>query len=119
MSNDLEDIDVRQFKLSNSEDLVALVTAKNDKYIMVERPAVVYCTSDGRFKLEPWFQLSSHGSFKINRDQIISSAVVDNDIKETYIKFATYVTQSIDMDETDYADNDYELTHDIDLTKIH
>lgn len=113
MSKEFKDVNIRQFKLSNSEDLVAYVTGSNDHYILVERPAVVYCTNDGRFKLQPWFQLSSHDNYKINRLQIISDIEVDDSVKEAYIQFSTYIDDDSfdDVSELDTIDHTNMIKH--------
>lgn len=105
MSKELNDIPVRQFKLSNSEDLLGLVTGTNEHYIFVERPAVVYITQDGRFRLEPWFQLSSQNNYKININQVISSIEVDDSVKAIYLQYATHLE---DMEYSTDDDSDYE-----------
>jgi hypothetical protein len=97
--NEVKDLDIRQFKLSNSENVIGLVVDRSSKnYVIVERPVIAYCYKDGSYKLEPWFELSDHKVFKINKNHIVSSIEIDNIVKATYIQYVTSVFDQIDIE---------------------
>ena len=98
MSKDLKDINIRQIKLSNNDNLIALVSNKTKDYLTVERPALMFYTDVDRYQLEPWFELSDQNTYKINRIHVISDMEVAESIKEIYIKYSTSVSIANDND---------------------
>ena len=50
-----EKINIRQFKLMNGEEIIALVTQKEPDSYIVERPFVIRSNIIGGFAFLPWF----------------------------------------------------------------
>jgi len=82
-------LNIRQFKLLNGEEIIALVSEKTDSgaYI-IERPFKINHGMIGGFYFVPWFPFSSQKLFKLHQGKIIYHVEIDEDIKEEYIKLA-------------------------------
>lgn len=102
----IKNIDVRHFKLTNSEDLICYVQSSSEHAFIVERPAVVKVTSDGVFTFGDWFPFSDKKVFKIMKRFVINHTEVVEETKESYIK---YSCQDMIMNEIDRDENEYEL----------
>ena len=88
-SNDMENkLNVRQFKLLNGEEIVALVTQKESGSFIVERPFLIRSNLVGGFVFLPWFPFSSQRIFKIANENILHHVEIDEDMKTEYIKLA-------------------------------
>ena len=84
-------ISVRQFKLMNGEEIVALVKEK-DKLkgtFTIERPYLIKNNLIGGYAFMPWFPFSSQKLFKINMTSVLHHVEIDPDMKEEYIRLAT------------------------------
>jgi len=82
-------INIRQFKLSNGEEIIALVNERTDngEYI-IERPFKISSGMVGGFYFHPWFAFSSQKMFKLSKDKILYHVEIDEEIKSEYIKLA-------------------------------
>ena len=82
-------LNIRQFKLLNGEEIIALVNEKTDtgEYI-IERPFKVNSGMFNGFYFVPWFPFSSQKLFKLTKEKIIYHVELDEDIKQEYIKLA-------------------------------
>lgn len=88
-SNNMENkLNVRQFKLLNGEEIVALVTQKESGSFIVERPFLIRSNIVGGFVFLPWFPFSSQRIFKIANENILHHVEIDEDMKTEYIKLA-------------------------------
>jgi len=119
-SNKMEDkINVRQFKLLNGEEIIALVTQKESGSYIVERPFLIRSNIVGGFLFMPWFPFSSQKIFKIARENILHHVEIDEDMKTEYIRLAADGNmrpkmnikpphQSVLDDLTDYINDTFE-----------
>jgi len=82
-------LNIRQFKLLNGEEIIALVSEKTESgaYI-IERPFKINHGMIGGFYFVPWFPFSSQKLYKLHQGKIIYHVEIDEDIKEEYIKLA-------------------------------
>ena len=82
-------LNIRQFKLLNGEEIIALVSEKTESgaYI-IERPFEINHGMIGGFYFVPWFPFSSQKLYKLHQGKIIYHVEIDEDIKEEYIKLA-------------------------------
>tara|TARA_B100000963_G_scaffold355111_1_gene372773 strand:- start:320 stop:730 length:411 start_codon:yes stop_codon:yes gene_type:complete len=82
-------LNIRQFKLLNGEEIIALVNEKTEsgEYI-IERPFKVNSGMIGGFYFVPWFPFSSQKLFKLTKEKIIYHVELDEDVKQEYIKLA-------------------------------
>lgn len=101
----IKNVDIRHFKLTNSEDLICYVQSSSEHAFIVERPAVVRVTDQGVFTFGDWFPFSDKKVFKIMKRFVINHTEVVDETKESYIK---YTCQDM-ISEINHDDNDYEL----------
>lgn len=89
INKNMNSLNIRQFKLLNGEEIIALVSEKTDSgsYI-IERPFKINYGMIGGFYFVPWFPFSSQKLFKLHQGKIVYHAEIDEDIKEEYIKLA-------------------------------
>ena len=85
----MTNLNIRQFKLLNGEEIIALVSEKTESgaYI-IERPSKINHGMIGGFYFVPWFPFSSQKLYKLHQGKIIYHVEIDEDIKEEYIKLA-------------------------------
>tara|TARA_R110000796_G_scaffold122454_1_gene236815 strand:+ start:1512 stop:1892 length:381 start_codon:yes stop_codon:yes gene_type:complete len=102
----IKNIDIRHFKLTNSEDLICYVQSSSEHAFIVERPAVVRVSLDGTFTFGDWFPFSDKKMFKIMKRFVINHTEVVEETKESYIK---YSCQDIIRDEINRDIEEYEL----------
>ena len=89
INKNMTNLNIRQFKLLNGEEIIALVSEKTESgaYI-IERPFKINHGMIGGFYFVPWFPFSSQKLFKLHQGKIIYHVEIDEDIKEEYIKLA-------------------------------
>ena len=86
-------LNIRQFKLLNGEEIIALVNEKDDLNYFIERPYKVNAGMVGGFYFVPWFPFSSQTLFKLSREKIVYHAEIDEDMKVEYVKLASEFTK--------------------------
>ena len=86
-----EKINIRQFKLMNGEEIIALVTQKEPNSYIVERPFVIRTNIIGGFAFLPWFPFSGQKIFKIENSHILHHVEIDEELKMEYIRLAANV----------------------------
>ena len=84
----MEDLNIRHFKLSNGDDIIGLVAAKNKDSYIIERPVIVQTNLLGGFHFTPWFPFSDAKNFKILMSNIVQHVSIGEDAKDAYIQFA-------------------------------
>lgn len=85
----MKDLNIRQFKLLNGEEIIALVSEKTESgAYLIERPFVIKSGMIGGFYFVPWFPFSSQKVFKLHQGKVVYHAEIDDDIKEDYIRLA-------------------------------
>ena len=85
-----EKINIRQFKLMNGEEIIALVSSKEPKAYIVERPFVIRSNIIGGIAILPWFPFSGQKIFKISNNHILHHVEIDDDLKTEYIRLAAH-----------------------------
>jgi hypothetical protein len=83
----MEDLNIRHFKLINGEDIVGIVSTKNEDNWMIERPVLVSNNMLGGYSFSPWFPFSNTKMHKVLFRDIVNSTGIDPDVKESYLKF--------------------------------
>ena len=86
----IKDLPIRQFKLMNGDEIIALVESDNEGNYLVDRPfkIKVNAIKTDMFNLVPWFDLSLSNTFTIDKSMVVAHATVADPIKESYLKFA-------------------------------
>ena len=112
-------INIRQFKLMNGEEIIALVTQKEPDSYIVERPFVIRSNIIGGFAFLPWFPFSGQKIFKISNEHILHHVEIEEDLKTEYIRLASHhmkpklvgVQQNPDQMLKDFEDFMEEMEH--------
>ena len=125
----MEALDIRHFKLMNGEEIVALVSVKNNDNWIVERPVTVHANLAGGYSFAPWFPFSDAKTFKILKKDIVQHVGVADTIKETYVNYALQLSKPQQPDspksddqilqeiENRLYNQEEEITEDIELGK--
>ena len=85
-----EKINIRQFKLMNGEEIIALVMQKEPKAYIIERPFVIKSNIIGGFAIFPWFPFSGQKIFKISNNHILHHVEIVDELKTEYIRLAAH-----------------------------
>tara|TARA_R110000868_G_scaffold119820_1_gene317901 strand:+ start:55 stop:447 length:393 start_codon:yes stop_codon:yes gene_type:complete len=91
----MEDLNIRHFKLVNGEDIIAIVSSKNDDNWLVERPVVITNNILGGYQFSPWFPFSNTKAHRILMDKIVNSTSIDPDVKVSYLDFVLNLKRRI------------------------
>jgi hypothetical protein len=86
---ELNDVNIRHFKLSNGEELIALVQGEEDQLIKLESPMEVHREvrmNSQSFMFTKWLPLSKVDECLLNPMHIVSHVECDNDVKERYVR---------------------------------
>ena len=78
---------IRQFKLLNGDDIIAVLQTKNPDNYIIERPVAVVANMFGQLTFNHWFPLSSQKIFKLYKNRCIQHVPIDSDIEAAYTKF--------------------------------
>ena len=89
-----EEIQIRHFKLINGDQIIAAVNSKNKDNWFLGTPVQVSNALLGGFSFSPWFPFSTEENYKVKFHNVIQSTLVDNDIKEAYIKFVLQLKEN-------------------------
>lgn len=96
----MEELNIRNFKLINGDNIIALVSSDNKDNYMVERPISVYSTMLGGYQFSPWFPFSDQKRYTIYKNNIMVSSNVVEEIKKEYIKYALSAKQAFEPPES-------------------
>ena len=106
---ELDDTNIRHFKLSSGEEVVAVVSGSTkDKMITLEHAMRVHImlTETGyKFMFSNWQPMSKDDTCQVNPMHIISHVECANDIKERYVRMCIRSTEDDNRTEED-LDND-------------
>lgn len=96
----MEELNIRNFKLINGDNIIALVSNDNRDNYMIERPVSVYSTMIGGYQFTPWFPFSEQKRYSIDKHNIIDSSSVVDSIKKEYIKYALSAQKAFEPPES-------------------
>jgi len=80
-------LNIRHFKLLNGEQIIALVSSKNEDNVMIERPVSIQENVMGGWRFSHWFPFSDKKVFKILNSSIMNHSEIENSLKGDYIRF--------------------------------
>jgi hypothetical protein len=84
----MEELNIRNFKLINGDNIIALVSSDNNDNYLLERPVAIYSTMVGGYQFSPWFPFSDQKRYTIDKHNIIGNSSVINEMKKEYVKYA-------------------------------
>jgi len=114
----MDNLNIRQFKLINGDDIIAILNTKNDDNYIVEGPVILLPNMFGNMQFAHWFPLSSQKTFKLYKNRIVHHVPVDKYLHETYFNFVLntkrpeYKLQSMKEAVQDIVERERELIED-------
>ena len=84
----MEELNIRNFKLINGDNIIALVSSDNNDNYLLERRVAIYSTMVGGYQFSPWFPFSDQKRYTIDKHNIIGNSSVINEMKKEYVKYA-------------------------------
>lgn len=84
----MEELNIRNFKLINGDNIIALVSSDNNDNYLLERPVAIYSTMVGGYQFTPWFPFSDQKRYTVDKHNIIGNSSVVNEMKKEYVKYA-------------------------------
>jgi len=83
----MDNLNIRQFKLINGEDVIGVLNVKNDDKYIIERPVLLLPNLLGNMQFAHWFPLSSQKVFKLYKNRVVHHVPIDEYLHKTYIDF--------------------------------
>jgi len=84
----MDNLNIRQFKLINGEDVIGVLNVKNDNNYIIERPVVLLPNLLGNMQFAHWFPLSSQKVFKLYKNRVVHHVPIEDEyLHKTYIDF--------------------------------
>lgn len=83
----MDNLNIRQFKLINGEDVIGVLNVKNNDNYIIERPVVLLPNLLGNMQFAHWFPLSSQKVFKLYKNRVVHHVPIDEYLHKTYIDF--------------------------------
>ena len=80
-------MNIRHFKLTNGEEIIALVQQKHDCSWLLERPVSIQNTMLGGYSFSPWFPFSNAKTFKIMKEHVLQHVPIADKVTDTYVKY--------------------------------
>ncbi|MAI17722.1 MAG: hypothetical protein CMH04_03580 [Marinovum sp.] len=108
MTYNLDDIDIRVFKLTSGEEVISLVSKDENGFLSLESPLQVHKRigkDSHAFAFSDWQPLAKTRSPVIlNELHIVSTAFAEDEIKERYIRMSLEIREQYDRNQLE----DYE-----------
>jgi len=109
--NELDDVNIRHFKLSSGEELISLVRGDESNMIILESPMELHTmmreNSQG-FIFTKWQPLSKTDIVALNPMHIVSHVECENDIKERYVRMCLEQREQRALDHQDQLEPSYD-----------
>jgi len=80
-------MEIRQFKLLNGEDIIAVMNTRYGDHYIIERPVQIAFDGMGRLVFSHWFPLSEQIMFKLYKNRCIQHVPVNKEYEEAYTKY--------------------------------
>ena len=80
-----DDLEFKQIKLANGEEIVGFIISESEYDVIIEMPHLIDIT-DGVIRMRPWFEMSDQSIFKIEHRTIVQTVELSTDYKEYFLK---------------------------------
>lgn len=104
---ELDDVNIRHFKLASGEELVAYVRGEDDHMIVLESPMELHMSMRDQsqaFLFTKWQPLAKTEICSLNPMHIVSHVECDNDIKERYVRMCINMNEEEGTNRNDIED---------------
>jgi hypothetical protein len=92
-------MEIRQFKLLNGDDIIAVMNTRYGDHYIIERPVQFAYDAYGRLHFSHWFPLSEQNMFKLYKNRCIQHVPITKVFEEAYTKFIINEEQPYSDDE--------------------
>ena len=103
MTYNLDDIDIRVFKLTSGEEVISLVSKDENGFLCLESPLQVHKRvgkGSHAFAFSDWQPLGkTRGPVILNELHIVSTAFAEDEIKERYIRMSLEIREQYDRNQ--------------------
>lgn len=103
MTYNLDDIDIRVFKLTSGEEVISLVSKDENGFLSLESPLQVHKRvgkGSHAFAFSDWQPLGkTRGPVILNELHIVSTAFAEDEIKERYIRMSLEIREQYDKNQ--------------------
>jgi len=103
MTYNLDDIDIRVFKLASGEEVISLVTKDENGFLSLESPLQVHKRvgkGSHAFAFSDWQPLGkTREPVILNEIHIVSTAFAEDEIKERYIRMSLEIREQYDKNQ--------------------
>ena len=103
MTYNLDDIDIRVFKLTSGEEVISLVSKDENGFLSLESPLQVHKRvgkGSHAFAFSDWQPLGkTRGPVLLNELHIVSTAFAEDEIKERYIRMSLEIREQYDRNQ--------------------
>ena len=103
MTYNLDDIDIRVFKLTSGEEVISLVSKDENGFLSLESPLQVHKRvgkGSHAFAFSDWQPLGkTREPVILNEIHIVSTAFAEDEIKERYIRMSLEIREQYDKNQ--------------------
>ena len=104
MSYNLDDIDIRVFKLTSGEEVISLVSKDENGYLSLESPLQVHKRLGKgighAFAFSDWQPLGkTREPVILNEIHVVATAFAEDEMKERYIRMSLEIRQKYDQNQ--------------------
>lgn len=103
MTYNLDDIDIRVFKLTSGEEVISLVSKDENGFLSLESPLQVHKRvgkGSHAFAFSDWQPLgNTREPVILNEIHIVSTAFAEDEIKERYIRMSLEIREQYDRNQ--------------------
>jgi len=118
MGNKKDDLNFKQIKLVNGEEIAGFILSETENEIIIEQPHIIQIKEDtGTIRMRRWFEMSEQTVYKIPAEQVLMVVELDHSYKDYFLNLLAKqdindLFDSLDVDKTD-AELDNELANEI------
>jgi hypothetical protein len=127
MTEDIKEINIRHFKLMSGDEILGLVRAQEEDYIVLEQPLQMHITSMTPERESYYFSEymplgEADGPTIVYVHGIVAQSEAKDEFKEQYIRTCLQMREVLPADELDIEvqledDYDFDMEYDEDPTK--
>lgn len=76
-------------KLTSGEEVLGSYVEDNDSALVIEKPATISATPDGKMGIIPWMMTSRTNKVSLNRNTVVAFAITEDEIGKAYTQATT------------------------------
>jgi len=76
-------------KLTSGEEILGSFVDSNDTELVIEKPATISATPDGKMGIIPWMMTSRSTKISLNKNTVVAFAQTEDEIGKAYTQSTT------------------------------